>query len=259
MHSSNASWFEDESFWERTFPFMFPEVSFTAAAENVPKIVALTGVQSGSILDLACGPGRYAIPLAKAGFAVTGVDRTRFLLDKARERAGREGVAVEWVRSDMRDFARPGAFDLALNLFTSFGYFDDEAENRRVLENICASLKPGGTFVFDHLGKELLAERFAATHSDSLSDGTALIHRNQIVDDWSRIEGEWILLEGDRAQTFQLRHWLYSGRELRQLLSSVGFAEIKLFGDFNQAPYGPNAQRLIAMARKPALPPTDAR
>ena len=56
--------------------------------------------------------------------------------------------------------SRSAAFDLALNVFTSFGYFEDQAENRRVLENIFASLKPGGAFVFDHLGKEVLASQF---------------------------------------------------------------------------------------------------
>jgi SAM-dependent methyltransferase len=252
MPTSDAGWFEDESFWQRTFPFMFPETGFTAAAENVAKIIALAGVASGTMLDLACGPGRYAIPFAKAGFAVTGVDRTAYLLNKARERAGDEGASVEWIEQDMRDFVRPTAFDLAINLFTSFGYFDDWAENQRVLENILTSLKPGGVFVFDHLGKELLAERFEATRSDSLADGAVLIHRNQIVDDWSRIEGQWILLDGDRATTYTIRHWLYSGRELRDLLASAGFAEIKLFGSFDATPYAPGVLRLIAVARKPS-------
>jgi SAM-dependent methyltransferase len=233
------------------FPFMFPETSFVTAAENVPKIAALTGVSGGSVLDLACGPGRYAIPYAQAGSSVTGVDRTRFLLDKARERATRVGANVEWVEQDMRKFVRPAGFDLALNVFTSFGYFDDAAENRRVLENIYASLRPGGAFVFDHLGKEVLAARFQPTRSESLPDGTILIHRQSVTDDWSRIDAEWILLEGSRASTFRIRHWLYSGREFRELLARVGFADVSLHGTFEGTPYDPQSQRLIAVARKP--------
>ncbi len=204
------------------------------------------------MFDLACGPGRYAVPLAKAGFAVTGVDRTRFLLDQARQHADREAATIEWIERDMRDFARPEAFDLAINLFTSFGYFDDWSENRRVLENVLASLKPGGAFIFDHLGKELLAQRFTATLSESLEDGTILVRRHRIIDDWSQIEIDWILLEGERATTFRIRHWLYSGPELRELLTSVGFVGVQLFGSFDAAPYAPGAQRLIAVARKPA-------
>ena len=233
------------------FPFMFAEASFISAAENVPKITALTGISRGSMLDLACGPGRYAIPFAKAGFIVTGVDRTRFLLDKARDRAA--GANVEWLEQDMREFVRPGAFDLAINVFTSFGYFDDPADNQRVLENVYASLKPGGTFVFDHIGKELLAARYQPTRSESLPDGTVLIHRTTVIDDWSRIDSEWILLEGNRASNYRIRHWLYSGREIRELLANVGFADISLYGTFEGTPYGPQGQRLIAVARKPLV------
>ena len=96
------------------------------------------------MLDLCCGPGRFSIELAKRGFRVTGVDRTRFLLGKAKSREKKAGVKVEWVESDMRDFVRPGAFDLALSMFTSFGYFDDKADDLRVLRQVCESLKPGG-------------------------------------------------------------------------------------------------------------------
>ena len=128
----------------------------------------------------------------------------------------------------MRQFLRPAAFDLAINVFTSFGYFDDPAENRRVLENVYASLKPGGTFVFDHLGKEVLAARFQPTRGESLPDGTVLFHRASIIDDWSRIDDEWILLEGSRASKYRIRHWLYSGREIRELFASVGFNDVSL-------------------------------
>ena len=252
MNQNKTDWFENDEFWTRMFPFMFPEASFTAAAENVSKIAALAGINGGSLLDLACGPGRYAIPFALAGFAVTGVDRTRFLLDQARDRATAAGADVHWVEQDMRAFVSPAVFDLAINVFTSFGYFDDAAENRRVLKNVYASLKPGGTFVFDHLGKEILAARYQPTRSESLPGGAVLIHRTEIIDDWSRIESEWILLEGGHASTFRIRHWLYSGREIRELLESVGFTEVSLFGSFDGTPYDPQAQRLIAVAKKPS-------
>src|SRR5580704_8947579 len=220
-----GNWFESEALWERFFSFMFTDAHFTAAVENVPKIVALTGV--------------------------TGVDRTRFLLDKARERATQAGATVEWVQQDMREFVRPDAFELALNVYTSFGYFDDPAENRRVLENILASLKPGGTFVFEHISKELLAGRFQPTQADTLTDGSVMIQRRNVIDDWSRIDVEWIILEGANATSFRLRHWLYSAREIRDLFASVGFNDIAIYGGFDGSPYGPQATRLVAVARKP--------
>ena len=178
------------------FPFMFPETRLAAAVENVPKLASLTGVAGGTLLDLACGPGPYAIPLAQAGYRVTGVDRTRFLLNAARERAARaSGQPVEWIEADMHNLAEQAAFDLAISMFTSFGYFDDPAENRRVLTNVLASLKPGGVFLLDHLGKELLAAKSQPTRSESLPDGTLLVCRQTILDDWSRIDSEMNMRE----------------------------------------------------------------
>lgn len=249
--SEGSDWFASEAFWERFYPTMFHDAQFTLAVENVPKIIVLTGISSGSLLDLACGPGRYAVPFGQAGFRVTGVDRSRFLLDKARERANQTGVTVEWVEQDMREFVRPSAFDLAINVFTSFGYFDDAAENRRVLENLFASLKPGGVFVLELLGKEILAGKFQPSQADTLPDGSVMIQRRTVIDDWSRIDVEWILLEGGRATSFRLRHWLYSARELRDLFASVGFGAIAVYGGFDGTPYGPQALRLVAVAKKP--------
>ena len=251
---TSFDWFLDEAFWSTLYQFMFPPLKFAAAAEQVPDLLALAGRDLGgsgeSLLDLACGPGRYAVPLAKRGFTVTGVDASAFLLDKARSYALSEDVSVEWVREDMRRFTLPDAFDLAVNLCTSFGYFDAAEENRTVLQNVHASLKPGGTFVLDVLGKEVLARILQSTTATELPEAGLLIQRHWIRDDWSRIENEWILANGERTQTFRFRHWLYSARELRDLLLSAGFAIVQLFGDLAGSEYGSNAKRLIAVARK---------
>src|SRR4051812_24553089 len=94
----NDDWFADESFWETTFPFMFPESRIAAAGEEVEQFLALAQITGGKALDLACGPGRHAVALAQRGFAVTGVDRSEFLLRHARDRASDADQAIEWVR-----------------------------------------------------------------------------------------------------------------------------------------------------------------
>ena len=75
------------------------------------------------------------------------------MLDRSRRYAAEAGASVEWVQDDMREFVRPGSFDLAVCLFTPFGYVDDPAENEAVLANALRSLKPGGSFVLDVTGK----------------------------------------------------------------------------------------------------------
>ena len=179
-----TQWFEDESLWIDTYPYMFSTARIAAAQAEVEPLLRLVGSKPQAILDLCCGPGRFAVPLARRGFRVTGVDRTAFFLDKARERAAHENVDVEWVRDDMRTFVRPGAFDLALSMFTSFGYFDDKDDDLTVLRNIHASLRSGGTLVMDVAGKELVARDFKPASSRKYPDGSVVIDRREVCDDW---------------------------------------------------------------------------
>jgi 2-polyprenyl-3-methyl-5-hydroxy-6-metoxy-1,4-benzoquinol methylase len=93
-------WFDDESFWRATYPFMFREERFAEAREQAAKVLKLTKPHGKSVLDLCCGPGRFAVALAKKGFRVTGVDRTKHLLDRAQSKARAARVKIEWVQKD---------------------------------------------------------------------------------------------------------------------------------------------------------------
>lgn len=248
-----AQWFEDESLWVDTYPYMFSPARLAAAEAEIEPLLALVGAKPRSILDLCCGPGRFAVPLARRGYQVTGVDRTVFFLDKARERAAAEGVAVEWVLEDMRTFARPGAFDLALSMFTSFGYFDDKDEDLTVLRNVYESLRPGGALIMDVVGKELLAGKFVHAISKKHPDGTVVIDRREVFDDWTRVRMEWTIIRGNDVRVYTIHHTVYSGQELKDRFAAAGFADVKLYGSMDGAAYDRQADRLIAIGRKPAL------
>lgn len=170
-------WFDDDSFWSELYPFMFPEKRIADADQQIAQALALTKPVGKSVLDLCCGPGRCSIALAKKGFRVTGVDRTAYLLNKARAKARAARVKIEWVQKDMRDFVRPGSFALVLNMFTSFGYFDDRQEDMTVLQNMVTSLQPGGACLIELLGKERLARILQPTNSTALPDGTVMVER----------------------------------------------------------------------------------
>ena len=102
-----SEWFADESFWNKLYPFMFSEQRFSVAADEVRGVLDLVNLAEGDVLDLACGPGRHSVALAKEGFKVTGVDLSPYLLQKAAGLSRDESVDVEWVREDMRHFMRP--------------------------------------------------------------------------------------------------------------------------------------------------------
>jgi SAM-dependent methyltransferase len=245
-------WFDDDSFWREMYPFMFPSQRFADAEKQVRKALALAKPKGRSALDLCCGPGRFTIALARKGFAVTGVDRTKYLLDKARAKARDARVKVEWVQEDMRDFLRPNSFALVLSMFTSFGYFEDRREDRLVLENIFASLKPGGVFLVELMGKERLAKIFQSPITTILPDGGIWIDRHEIFDDWTRVRNEWLVVRNGKTKSFKFTLNIYSGLELRERMEGAGFTGVKLYGTLDGTEYGSNAERLIAIGRKPS-------
>ena len=241
---------EDESFWETFAPMMFREARWAAATEEADNVVELLGVNPGArILDLCCGPGRHSVELARRGFSVTGVDRTTAYLEEARKRAEAEGLAIEFVEDDMRSFCRPDSFDGAINLFTSFGYFEDATEDRQVLVNLYQSLKEGAALVMDMVGKEVLARIFRA-RTWSEENGAILLEERKVCKDWTWMENRWIILEGTSRKEVAVSHRIYSAAELSALLKECGFAAVDIYGDLDGAPYDQNAKRLVAVARE---------
>jgi SAM-dependent methyltransferase len=239
-------WFENEEFWRTFYPYMFGERRMTAAPGEVDRVLTLAGVTRGRVLDLGCGPARHSIILARKGFEVTGVDRSPLLLSKARELTA--GSGVELVEADMRDFVRPGTFDLALSLFTSFGYFATREEDLAVLRNVRASLKPDGVFVMDVTSKEYVISQGRETSWEEWPGGEIHIHRHDAFPGWGRLRVQWLLIEGERARRFEFEHNLYSGQELAALLERAGFADVRLFGSLDGTPYDAAATRLVAVA-----------
>jgi SAM-dependent methyltransferase len=243
-------WFENEEFWCEFYSYMFPAERFSAAKDEASQVEALTKCSGGRLLDLCCGPGRHAVQFAARGFQVTGVDRSAFLLGQARQHASEAGVSIEWVMEDMRTFSRPATFNLACSLFTSFGYFENEQDDLRVLRNIHESLKNTGALVIEVLGKERLARIWQSAVCTQLDDGSLVVQRPRLQDDCSRVHSDWTLIRDGRARNFTFEYNIYSGRELKDRLLSCGFQQVQLFGDLQGSPYDLEAPRLVAVARK---------
>jgi ubiquinone/menaquinone biosynthesis C-methylase UbiE len=232
------------------YPLTFPDWRIKAAVEEVRQVIRLTKPRGRKVLDLCCGPGRFSVNLAKRKYVVTGVDRTKYLLAKARAAARAAGVRIEWVMQDMRDFVRPDEFDLALSMFTSFGFFAEERENMLVLQNMYSSLRAGGNCVIDVIGKERLSRIFSPATSDRLPDGTLLVQLHEAIDNWTRIKNEWILIKRGKAKSYKFDFRVYSGQELKDRMEQAGFRNVKLYGSLAGAPYDRDAVRLVAVGCK---------
>ncbi len=244
------AWHQNDAFWEAAKSALFsPDAWETARAQVEPQVALLRLEPPATILDLACGPGRYALPLARLGFQVTGVDRTKAYLDEARKRASKEELAIEFVLQDMREFRRAGEFDAAVSLLTSFGYFEDPEEDRRVLRNVHESLKPGGVLVIDTIGKEVIGRIYQERDWKEL-DGETWLYERKIADSWRSMSNRWIRFKDGMREEFSFSHRLFSGAELMDLTIECGFASAEAYGSLDGAPYDHKAGRLVVLARK---------
>lgn len=246
---SAPEWFEDEGFWLTYAPLMFDESCWAEVPEAVDNILRLSAVRKGAkILDTCCGVGRHAVDLARRGFAVTGVDITQAYLDAAQETADATGVVLELVKADVRLFSRPGWFDLCTNLFTSFGYFATREEDISMLRHCAENLAPGGCFILETLGKEVIGRDFVEREEFERA-GWRVTTEYEVVGPWEGLKNRWILQnETTRVdRSFVLR--LYSGCEMRWSLEKAGFRTVSILGGLDGRPYDNRAVSLVAVAR----------
>ena len=238
------SWYDDDDLWVGFADVMFPERREHEAGELVATSPLLKVASGTRVLDLACGPAVHVVPMARAGADVTGVDLSAAMLERASEACARAGVSARLVQADMLEFVEPDAYDLVINMYTSFGYFTDPGDNLTVLRNIRASLVPGGTTVIDLLGKEVLASWVGRPQSVPVPGGTVFME-DTILDDWSRLRTDWTLVRGNEVRKASILSHLYSAVELRSLFEQAGFVDIEFFGGFDMSPYDNRAKRLI--------------
>jgi len=248
--SREKAWHEEDTFWKETLPVLFPDSRIQEAQKEVEQILTLTEIPAGAaVLDLCCGVGRHSLELARRGFRVTGVDRTKQYLDLAASEATAEALTLELIQQDMRTFCREERFDAVLNLFTSFGYFEDPRDDQRVVANIHASLRAGGVFVMQLMSKEVLARIFRPRDWYE-QEGLLVLEERKVRQSWSWIESRWTLIREGRRVDLDLSHRLYSASELASLLRERGFEEVVAYGDFDGSPYDEKADRLVVLARK---------
>lgn len=249
MTNSVQPWFRDDVFWSCLYPFLFDEARMSAAEDEAEALIALVGGSAGRWVDLGCGPGRHAVALAARGVAVTGVDASAFLLERARARAAVADLQVDWLEADLYgDAPLPtDEFDVAISMFTTFGYGTRE-DDARLLAAVRRSLRAGGRFVIELAGKESVAAADEPTRCDVGADGALLFQRHWPIEDWTRMDNHWVLVEGDRASHFRFSVGLYAGSELRAVLLEAGFDRVDLHSDLAGASYAERPERLIAVA-----------
>ena len=202
-----------------------------------------------NVLDLACGRGRHSINLARRGYKVLGVDLAPAAIKKATATAG--DLGLENVRFQTGDMREPVAetFDMVVNLFTSFGYFDDPADDVQVLKSVKSMLRPGGAFVIDFMNATYTRNNYVPVDQKSFGYidyvGKKYIRDNTIVKELTFVSTE----TGEKKQ-FSERVRLYERPFFESVLPDLGFQIEAVFGEYNGAAFvAATSSRLIIFAR----------
>lgn len=199
------------------------------------------------VLDLACGHGRIANRLAARGCRVTGLDSSQPFLDRARTTAGELGVTVDYVHGDMRRLPWTGRFDRVVSWFTAFGYFDD-ADDRRVLAQAAAALKPGGRLALDLNNYAAVVRTYQASTVVE-RDGDLLIDRYRLDLLTSRNVVKRTVVRDGRVRHVPYSVRMFTFPELRDRLLDAGFAAVRGFGA-DGGPLTMDSRRMIVVAER---------
>lgn len=245
MENKNTEWFASW-FDSPYYPMLYKHRDEDEAREALTNLHHYLALRNEMlVLDLCCGQGRHSRTLHKLGCHVVGIDLSNSAIACAHSMA-ESGQRFEV--QDMRTFSLPERFDAVFNLFTSFGYFDSDTENRRVLGRIAEHLHPNGILVLDYLNAIPLLDQHIQQKEQTI-DGVFFrtakrIEGNSVVKQIDVIDNGVTYSYSERVQLITLDHFT-------QMLQSCGFSVEKVFGNYQLDDYNPQeSPRCLIIARK---------
>lgn len=249
-----SSWWRhhfDEAYLRLHDP-LFPEAE---SRRQAGALLELLGLPLGArILDAPCGWGRHANLLAGAGLDAVGADLSPdFLLRAARDGAQDADAAgrARYAAADIRYLPFPdAAFDAVINVHTSLGLFEDEADDLRLLGEARRVLRPGGWFLLESMHRDDVMTSYAERDAWTLPDGTEVRVRRRF-DPVAGVSHEVMRWrrgaeEGEKRHSLRLR----TATEVRRLLHAASFEPLSWYGDWDGSPLRRDSECLIVVAQR---------
>jgi SAM-dependent methyltransferase len=234
-----AEWFEE--WFGEEYLQLYPHRDDAEAARAVELLVEATGCsRTGGCWTWPAGPAGTRAPFARAGARCVGVDLSATLLRIAR------GVTDAFlVRADMRALPiRTGSMDLTVNLFTSFGYFGRESDHATALQEMVATVRPGGWFAIDFLNSRHGARPSGAMRARR--GGGREVEVTRVLSPDGHHVSKTIRTEG---RSFVERVRLFEPEEIEAMLRRTGIAVRRRFGDYDASPMQPGSLRTILVGQ----------
>lgn len=243
-----SEWFKD---WFNTeeYLFVYRNRNEKDAKKLVDLILKNTNLKKNSkVLDLACGSGRHSIFFALYGFDVTAVDLSENLLKVARASAQAANVDVRFIQADMRHFCVDEKFNLIVNLFTSFGYFEKDEENFRLFDHVKNELAVNGYFVLDYFNRNYIENNLVKSSEDIVGD-TKIVQERSIVG--NRVVKKIKISKNSVDKSFMENVRMYSKAEIEEELQRRNLKIKNIFGDFEGNSFDiDKSKRIIIIAEK---------
>jgi len=251
MTQKNSAWYVDffRSDYLNVYGHMFTEERAEKESAFVARALSLT--PGASVLDLCCGQGRHSVQLAKRGVKVTGLDLNAEYLDLTSKAAEAAKVKIDTVTGDMREIPFENKFDAIVNMYSSFGYLESEAEDLRVLESAAKALKGGGQLLLDMLNREWAIDNYIQNDWHTGADGTLYVERRDLDLSTSRMHVHFIVVDSKGGRRESIGHIirLYTLTEMTRLLERVGMRVTLVFGGFDGEEYAIGTRRMIIVAQ----------
>lgn len=241
-----SAWYE-KSFGE-DYLLVYKHRDLQGAYEEVKRMMEWLQLQQGAeILDFCCGMGRHSMALNDFGFRVTGMDLSTVLLNEAKKTD--EHNKVQWIEGDMRQIPLERTFDAVVNLFTSFGYFESDEENEKVLHEMDRVLKPNGKFIIDFLNADYVISNLVPS-SERFTDGVKIEENRTIEGPYVR--KRIVIKEESKPERKYLEQVkLYRLTEFERMLEQTSLRVDDVYGDYNKTPYAESTSpRLILVGHK---------
>lgn len=199
--------------------------------------------EHGKILDLACGKGRHSVYLNSLGFDVTGVDLSENSIAYANQ------FENDTLHFEVHDMCKPynQQFDAVFNLFTSFGYFDDESDNLRTIQAIQADLNPYGFGVIDFMNSDYVINHLVAEDVKEV-DGITFYQKRYLQDGYI-VKDISFQVAGETFE-FQERVRAFSLQDFEALFEQAGVHLLEVFGDYKLRKYDKHTSERLVMIFK---------